>query len=90
MIPKIVWVIGLLAGSLGPSQTVGQTAPPFPTFPVVRNNSGRTEPVSLHDLVPFGVALERLPDNRLGIERAQGWTASNFIPFGMCWDGKTP
>jgi len=64
------------------------TATPVPSLPVTPSNSELTDPVSLHDFVPFGVALERLPDGRMAIDREAGWTASNFVPFGMCTDGE--
>ncbi|RLG53545.1 MAG: hypothetical protein DRN95_09370, partial [Candidatus Hydrothermarchaeota archaeon] len=73
----------------GKTQSVAQSVePPSPVFPVVPSNSHLTDPVALEDFVPFGVALEKLPDNRIVINREQGWTASNFVPFGMCWDGE--
>jgi len=60
----------------------------LPIFPVVKSNSWITDPVTLYDFVPFGVALIKLPDNRLTISRGEGWTASNFVQFGMCTDGE--
>ena len=60
----------------------------LPIFLVVKSNSWITDPVTLYDFVPFGVALIKLPDNRLTISRGEGWTASNFVQFGMCTDGE--
>jgi len=60
----------------------------LPIFPVVKSNSWITDPVTLYDFVPFGVALIKLSDNRLTISRGEGWTASNFVQFGMCTDGE--
>lgn len=76
--------IALFGGPYG--QPIPQA--PLPAFPVTESNSWRTEPVSLQDFVPFGVALERLADGRIVIDHGEGWTASNFVPFGMCWDGE--
>ncbi len=59
----------------------------FPSFPVVKSNSWITDPVTLRDFVPFGGPLVKLPDNRIAIDRKKGWTASNFVSFGMCTDG---
>jgi len=59
---------------------------PLPSFDVVRSNSWMTDEVTIHDFVPFGVAIERLPDNRIVLPRHQGWTASNFVVFGMCFN----
>lgn len=58
----------------------------FPTFAVTRSNTWITDPVTLYDFVPFGVAFEKLPDNRIVIDRKQGWTASNFVAFGMAYN----
>jgi len=55
-------------------------------FPVVKSNSWIKDPVTLYDFVPFGVALVKLPDNRIVIDRRKGWTASNFVQFGMALD----
>jgi len=82
----IVGLVVLATALLGSSCGQPGLAAFIPSFPVTPSNSGLTDPVSLHDFVPFGVALERLPDDRIVINREEGWTASNFIPFGMCWD----
>ena len=61
--------------------------PPIPSFKVVSSNSWITDQVSLHDFVPFGVALSKLEDGKMVIDREEGWTASNFVAFGMLTDG---
>ncbi len=59
----------------------------LPSFQVAKSNSQITDVITLYDFVPFGVVLEKLPDNRIILPSGEGWTASNFVIFGMCIDG---
>jgi hypothetical protein len=82
----VIVALILASGLIGWQYLSRPTEPPFPAFQVTKSSSWITDPITLYDLFPFNVTCIKLPDNRIVMDRKEGWTANNFVAFGMLKD----